>query len=69
MGWPFYHSETTRLAGGTRGCFLRPQRPRSRSVSTTYYPEVGEAFAEAVEASRKKFDEDYEERQRDLFGQ
>jgi predicted ArsR family transcriptional regulator len=31
--------------------------------------EDGEAFAEAVEASREKFDEDYEERQRDLFGQ
>jgi hypothetical protein len=31
--------------------------------------EDGEAFAEAVEESRKQFDEDYEERQRDLFGQ
>ena len=31
--------------------------------------EDGEAFAEAVEASREEFDEDYEERHRDLFGQ
>jgi predicted ArsR family transcriptional regulator len=31
--------------------------------------EEGEAFAEAVEASREQFDEDYKERQRDLFGQ
>lgn len=29
--------------------------------------EDGEAFAEAVEASRTKFDKDYEERHRDLF--
>lgn len=31
--------------------------------------EEGEAFAEAVEESRKQFDEDFEERQHDLFGQ
>jgi predicted ArsR family transcriptional regulator len=31
--------------------------------------EDGEAFAEAVEASREQFDEEYEERHRDLFGQ
>lgn len=30
--------------------------------------EDGEAFAEAVEASREKFDEDYKERHDDLFG-
>ena len=29
----------------------------------------GDALAEAVEQSREAFDEDYEERQRDLFGQ
>ena len=31
--------------------------------------EDGEAFADAVEASREEFDEDYEERHDDLFGQ